>query len=524
MEQEKIRQNLKKYIEIVNNKNLSVGDVIDNFGRIFDTELIHFNKSVDQAYYNINTYQFYIKDSCGINLTITSGPGDILGKSYSHKGKTVSLSSHFARNEFIRNGITIIDEDINILDIKDFNLNNFFDIDLSLENIKQNFSSDALRSFPEVTLQEMMQDNIFIFDLMNNEAIQEYRKLNEYADISPYGGLDVELKSVEQILFNNLNKFKDNNLFFSKGMYFFNHSYPDFLDNEIEDCKQAIYIIENKDKYEKMLINKKIIKECETDIYYRVDDMTNLFDKNKIMYQQDNYEMKDELKTNGKIQVIEDILKDIKQKINNWENILNNLNDEAKQLIEKNYSITNIINGQKRKDMLRLEQLGWVANDTLEGEGKIAEASFKIIDYKNIYDEIEEKYDLIKSDFQKMIEMEKTEFCLKYEFKNYTIYEDLYEQINDDINDEFGALASLSKLVDKKDEYIIKFNELKKIKADIDVLGKKMNVFKGIELKGKNDLFSKNKYDSKNIENKNNIELNYKNEIECKKIASGFRN
>lgn len=483
MEQEKIRQNLEKYIEVAKNKNLSVQEIINNFGKIFNKELIYFNKNAEPAYREINNYQFYIKDSYGISLTVIN--------SHSPEDITVSLSSHFARDEYIRNGITIFDEGIVVENIKDVDLNKFFDIDLSLESIKQNFSSDVLKTFPKGTL----QDEKYIFDLMINEAIQEHRKLKEY--------VDDELKSVEHILFNNINKLKDDKLFFSKEMYFFNIAYPEFLDKQIEDYKQALYIIENKNTYRNMLINETNIMEYESDIYYVVSDITNLFNEHGIIYQQNNYGINDEIfANNGKSQIIENILKDIKQKIENLESDLKKLNDEVKQLLEKKYSLTDIASGQKRKDMLYLEQLGWVENNTLEGEGKIAKVSFKIMDYKDIYEEIYKRYDLLRNDFQVMTRMKNKEFNLKYPFKNYTIWPKLYKGNTDYINDEFTALASLDTLVNRKDEYIIKFNELKKIKADIDKLNKKKDNLKTFDLKKNKDLYSK--------------ELNYGNEIEHK--------
>ena len=480
MEQEKIRQNLEKYIEIIKNKNLSDREVINYFGKIFSDELIY----VETAFRN--DYRLYIKGSCGISLiTVINSPED----------RIVSLSSHFAKDEYIRNGVTIFDGRVVVENIKNFNLNKFFDIDFSLENIEQNFSSDVLKTFPK----EILQDEKYIFDLMINEAIQEHRKLKEY-------GND-ELKSVEHILFNNINKLKDDKPFFDKEMYFFNNTYPEFLDKQIEDYKRALYIIENKNAYRDMLINETNIMDYESNIYNCISDITNLFNKRGIIYQKNDYEIKDEIFANGKSQIIENILKDIKQKIDNLQNDLKELNDEVKQLLEKKYSFTDIASGQKRKDMLYLEQLGWIENNTLEGEGKIANVSLKIMDYKDAYEEISEKYDLLKSDFQIMLKMKNKEFNLKYPFKNYTVLPKLYKGNTDYINDEFTALTSLDKLVNRKDEYIVKFNELKEIKVDIDKLNKKNNNLKTSDLEKKKDVYSMGSNHGNEIEYKNNSHI-----------------
>jgi len=63
------------------------------------------------------------------------------------------------------------------------------------------------------------------------------------------GGLDVEVLSISEYLFRNIEKYKNDEFFFNRALALFNTEYEKYFDNEIEVNQYALDVIANKEAY-----------------------------------------------------------------------------------------------------------------------------------------------------------------------------------------------------------------------------------------------------------------------------------
>ena len=210
----------------------------------------------------------------------------------------------------------------------------------------------------------------------NDEVIAErYRKLkvkakrlleNDIDDsmISYYGGYDVISLFISDYLYKLLLKNIEDIYFMEKAVSLFIKDYPTYFDEQIDICEQALYMIENAEKY------YELVKLEEKELTF-IDDFNLLGDCNKNI-----------INKKGENQL------ELKKSL-----------DEYKKISQKKYNLIELLRGKRKDDKIKLNNI----------QTKIDTLKSKLTEFENELDEI-------KFEFE---ELYKQEEKWKKKSKNY---------------------------------------------------------------------------------------------------------
>lgn len=410
---QELREKLRTFFTYIDNEEEpTVNKTIAKFREIFTNEYFEDKYSINEAYYDYKKTSLYLKNSNGIKFSIVSGDWDRLGNAHSHEGIDLCITSKLAKDENVREGISIFFEN----EYKKHNLSilldKFFDVDLSYESLIKNKDNNIYKTLSDDVKN---QDDIVNtrYNQLKKEAEYQQRDEIEYEMISPYGGLDVEIHPVSQLLYEKILKYKDDEYFYDKAIILFNKDYEEYLKEELNNCQHALYIIDHKKEYEDIL-------DVEYQLLLHNDHRPNI-----------NIEQ----------------VQSEKEKI---ESELKNLRKEYTILSTKRYRLFDIIIGTRTMDQKRMLEL---YNPTYQN-GLIAEYEKKLLDNEleqsnyNSYVEYENELESLKKELEKKVDRP---------FKNFTINEEYFAPI---INGRYFYSESLDKLVEQEDIYKNKLSEL----------------------------------------------------------------
>lgn len=459
-----IEEKIKQLLNYVKQDNSTVEETIKQFKKIFKRQYFVEIEDIDEAYYKFRSEKYYILNGNGIFFEIGTGDGDIFGSQHAHEGTDIVLCSRLSRCNDYKYGISLFygdcKEKINIEKIKDY----LFDIDLSEENILGNEDNNVYKTIDLTNFSKDILNNNKTIDIRYNQMKEQAESIHDnqvsYSNISPYGGLDVDIVTVEQLLYDSLKKFKSDEKFIKRAITLFYLDYPDFIKNEIKECTKALYIIDNKEKYLKQL-------ELEEQEYKAKSEL-------KVLLK----DYKEILNNNNKVitQFLKNKLIDIKKDITINKEKEDQLIKEARNLFNKKYSIFKLFNKQKEIDKKRLVKLGYeVKNDIeiIDSEGEIAECDFKVAHDQELIENIKNALEIINQ--YENLKDETSRINLKYPFYNFTIWDEIYEDYNYDRKADNGPYASLSQLIEKKDYY---FDQKRELEEMNQIIQENMNYFK----------------------------------------------
>lgn len=377
------------------------------------------------AYYQMDTENYYLKNSNGINITISTGPGDIFGSNHSHRGIDISVSSISSNSGFdlctegemclISNNIEKTVSDLYTDTIKPELFLNHYDPMLLLTLTNDNRENDTF----------MNKAIIYSYMNLKNTAKAQNSSLIQESLISPYGGLDVELKSVNQILFESINNYKEDPVLYKKILTLFNYD-TDYITELIDDTVHALYIANHSDEYFKLfnLMDEKLYKEIDLTKEEAERDM------------------------NAKL------LDPFKQQKDQIELEILSLENDIKILNDKHYSFVERLMSTKQKLL----------------QDKNVELTIAKIDLETTTYNIDELSQQITTENQKIksineninnieIELKDLNNNLSYPFKNFTIDKVFYNNCGE----RNGPIDSLNLLVEKKEEFRDKQVHLKNL-------------------------------------------------------------
>lgn len=395
-------------------KNINTPDeAIEKFKEIFKDEYFETFTDVDEPYYECHTQKIYIQNGYGIGIEKSWGPFDFAGGGVvSHYGEDVYIFSELAKKYI---ALFEFSEKEEISNDKD----SLYNIDLSTKNLLS-VDDDLIYNFiPENEVENT--DEMLIARYKNLKMRAELKHDNDVNNdlISYYGGLDVTIHSTEYYLYNSLLKNKYNEEFMNKVMTLFNQDFPSYINDEIEECKQALYIIENKDKYYKFINFEEMdFESVETELHYL-----------------------DAIKSKENEQA------ELQIKLDNTLNKLNSIKN-------KKYNIIDFIRGTKKKDLIK-------ANNIQQD----------IFLLENQLDTIEKELEIDKLDYEKFQDKMKTDEEeksklkeeLKYPFRNFTLDPDF--ENGPYIDGDYYLKVSLDRLINKKGFYTQKLQELEFMKS-----------------------------------------------------------
>lgn len=409
---QELKEKLKDFFYYIDNEeNPNVDKTIEKFKEIFKDEYFESMYYINEAYYDYKEKNLYLKNSNGIRLDIVSGEWDRYGNSHSHDGVDIYITSKLSKSREIRSGVDIfIMNEYQNIKLSNL-LDQFFNVDLSYESLVQNKDNNVYKTLPESVIN---RDDIVKarYNQLKRESEKKNKDEVEYDLISPYGGLDVTIHSIPQLLYNKILNFKEDKYFYDRAMALFRKDFGEYLDNEINTCKDALYIISHKNEYKDILEN-----DYQILLHY---DYTPEIDIDKVKKDKEKNEQE-----------------------------LRNLRKEYKILTNKNYSILDIILGTKIMNQRRMLQL---YNPKFQS-GLIAEYEKKLLD-----NELDENCYNTYKEYADKLEKRKQELKIKVDrpFKNFTIKEDY----STTINGKYFYIESLDRLIEKEDFYTKKLNEL----------------------------------------------------------------
>ena len=410
-----IKEKIKEFFDKFENKeSMTISETITLFKEIFKDNYFEKNTYEDSPYYKLDTESIYIKEGYGIGISKVSGPGDFTGGGLvSHKG--VDL---FVFSELADYSIVLFDESERNKNIK--NYEKLFDLDLSLDNLMEVRDDYIFKCLPE--------------KIKKNEQLilERYKKLKRSAEvkhdmdveddlISYYGGLDVTINPTEYYLYNSLLTHKEDTFFMKRAMMLFIQDFPDYIDDEIDRCEHALYMIINKDEYYK-------IANLDKDIFLYLNEFSNI---NK---ERDEYSAE-----RSKLQIK---LKDSLEML--------------KKLNKNKYNIMDLLTGKKKENDIRIVNL---ENSIVNIKNRILEIDDEMDKLSQMYKEFEKEEEQSKKDKIKISSN------LEREFEDFTLDPDF--EAGPYVDGEYYLITSLDRLINKKDEYIEKLNELKQMKSFI---------------------------------------------------------
>ena len=408
MELKEIKEKMQEFLKEFKNIN-TPDEAIGKFKEIFKNEYFEIFTNIDEPYYECHTQKLYLQNGYGIGIEKSWGPWDFAGGGVvSHEGEDLYIFSKLA------------DECITLFsfskkeEISD-NIDSLYNIDLSTEKLLS-VDDDLIFNFiPENELENT--DEMMIGRYKNLKRKAELSYDNDVTNdlISYYGGLDVTIHSPEYYLYNSLLQNKHNEDFMNTAIPLFNQDFPSYFNDEIEDCKQALYIIENKDKYYKLIdLKEKDFKSVGMEIKFLDDIKTEENERANLQVELDD--------------------------------ILSKLND----IKSKKYNIFDFFIGTKKKDSIITNNL---QQNVLDLKTELSEKTEELELDKANYEKLQNE---MKNDDEQMQNLRKE---LKYPFKDYTLIPDFED--GPYIESEYYLKVSLDRLINKKDFYVQKLEELK---------------------------------------------------------------
>lgn len=406
-----LKELLKEFFYYLDNEeNITVNSTIEKFKQLFDNKYFEDYYSINEAYYNFQETKYYLKESNGIKFSIIGGDWDIFGNQHSHNGLDLVISSELSENKEIRKGIVIFSENEFVNETYSNKLDDFFNVDLSYESIIQSRDNNIYN-----TLSEDIKNSTEIVENRYHQLKQQAELQNkdeiDYELISPYGGLDVTVHAVPELLYDSITKFKNDNYFYNNAMKLFNKEYESYLKNEINECEYALFIIEHQDEYESIFWNEYEIILTNSGPGIDIENV---------------------LEGKGKI-----------------EKELEKLRKEYDELNRKKYNLFDIIKGSKKIDKNRLQELYSSENNN----GLINYYEKELANYQSKEKEYNSKIEHCKECEDKIQKMRKK---LERPYKNFTLNPDLHDLVE---NGKYFYLESLYKLIEKKDFYKDKLKE-----------------------------------------------------------------
>ncbi len=407
-----IKEKMQKFLNEF--KNIKTPDeAIEKFKEIFKGQYFETYTSEDEPYYESHKQSIYLQNGYGIGIEKIWGPGDFTGGGLiSHYGEDVYIFSKLADKY-----ITLFSESDKeeILE----NMDSLYEINLSTKNILS-IDDDLIFNFiPENKLENT--DEMLISRYKNLKRKAEFEHDNDVNNdlISYYGGLDVTIHSTEYYLYNSLLENKYNEKFMNKVMPLFNKDFPEYFNNKMEECNQALYTIENKDKYYELIdFEERDFKSVGTELHYL-----------------DAIKSKENKRSELQIKL---------------DDTLNNLND----IKNKKYNIIDLIKGTKKKDLIKasnIQQNVLLLKTQLDTNEKELEID------KSDYEELQKE---MKADEEQKAKLKEE---LKYPFKDFTLDPDFED--GPYIKGNYYLRVSLDRLINKKDFYTQKLQELEFMKS-----------------------------------------------------------
>lgn len=408
----KIKEKMQKFLEEI--KNVDTPDeAIEKFKQIFDGEYYETFTDIDEPYYESHSQKLYLQNGYGIGIEKLWGPFDFTGGGVvSHKGEDLHIFSELADEYIILFEFSEKEKISN-------NIDSLFNIDLSAKNI---LSVDDDLIFNFIPQNELENTDEMLIGRYNNLKIKaELDHDNDVNNdlISYYGGLDVTIHSTEYYLYNSLLKNKNNEDFMNKAIPLFNQDFPTYFNDEIEECNQALYIIENKDKYYKILdYEERDFKSVGLELHFMDAIKSTESEQSKLQIKMDE--------------------------------ILNKLND----IKNKKYNIIDFIRGNKKKNLEKANKLQ-IDKNSLKVELNIKEKELEL--ERSNYEKLQEE---MKTDEEQKNKLKEE---LKYPFKDFTLIPDFEDEPY--IDGKYHLKVSLDRLINKKDYYMQKLQELKFMKS-----------------------------------------------------------
>lgn len=366
------------------------------------------------AYYQMDIENYYLKNSNGINIAISTGPGDIFGSNHSHSGMDISVSSICSNSSLdlctegemclISNDIEKTVSDLYTDTIKPELFLYHYDPMLLLTLTKDNRDNDTF----------MNKAMIYSYMNLKNTAKAQNSSLIQESLISPYGGLDVELKSVNKIMFESINNYKEDPTLYNKMLTLFNYD-TNYITELIDDNVHALYIANHSNEYSKLfnLMDEKLYKEFALTHEEAERDM-NVKLLNPFLEQKNQIELK-----------------------------ILSLESDIKILNDKQYSFMDRLMRTKQKTFLDKNVDLTIAKFDLEATMiNIDELSQQIATRDQKIKSINENINNIETELQDLKDN------LLYPFKNFTIDKVFYNNCDE----RNGPLDSLKLLVEKKEE------------------------------------------------------------------------
>lgn len=407
-----IKEKMQQFLDEFKNLN-TPDEAIEKFKQIFDGEYYETFTDVDEPYYECHTQKLYLNNGYGIGIEKSWGPFDFAGGGVvSHEGEDLYIFSKLADK-----GIMLfeysekekIPEDIEFL----------YNIDLSTKNLLS-VDDDLIFNFvPENELETTDEMLIGRYENLKRKAELDHDNDVNNDLISYYGGLDVTIHSTEYYLYNSLLENKYNEDFMNKAMPLFNQDFPSYFNDEIEECNQALYIIENKDKYYKLInFEEREFKDVGTELHF-MDAIKTTEGKQSEL----------QIKLDG---------------------VLNKLND----IKSKKYNIIDFIRGSKKKDFEKANKIQQNI-DLIKSELDIKEKELELD--KSNYEKLQNE---MKSDEEQKAKLKEE---LKYPFKDFTLVPDFEDEPY--IKGEYHLKVSLDRLINRKNFYTQKLHELEFMKS-----------------------------------------------------------
>ncbi len=187
---EEIKSKIKEFlIYVKETQNISPSNVIDKFKEMFEGQYISEYEHINEAYYEVKTQRYYIKNGCGVTLEAKSGDFDRYGSSVSHVGTDVYLFSALSKNIDFKEGISLF-----YSDEKEFN-DDFEDIDLFLDEeidekiiveIAQKTYNDGIFNIIPEKIKNNDEVAFLRYIQLQNIAEYTHREAVDYERISPY--------------------------------------------------------------------------------------------------------------------------------------------------------------------------------------------------------------------------------------------------------------------------------------------------------------------------------------------------
>lgn len=407
-----IKNKMKNFFDEFQNIN-TPDEAMEKFKEIFKDEYVERFTNVDEPYYESHSQSIYLKDGYGIGIVKSWGPFDFAGGGLiSHFGEDVVVFSELA-DEYISLFESSKKEEISA------KIDSLYNIDISTKNLLS-IENDLVYDFiPESELENT--DELFISRYKNLKMQAELKHNNDIDNdlISYYGGLDVTIHSTEYYLYNSLLRSQYNEKFMNIAITLFNQDFPSYFNDQINECNQALYIIENKEQY------YKLIDIYENDVGSACREIDFVQDIRLAENEKSNLQLK-----------------------------LDNLLDEIKSIKSIKYNIIDLIKGSKKKNLVILN----AKQKDIEALKEKIETKEKELDDANLsYDQW---IDEMNEGKKKAAEIEAN---LKYPFKDFTLNPNTEDAIY--LNGEYALKVSLDRLVNEKNSYIQKLRELNLMKG-----------------------------------------------------------